>query len=553
MIPTMLQYLCLVLFVVPFHKGVTVGYEKPGLVSLPLRGRVTSTQIRRSIDRRDEDLYSPLSGNITSAIYYIQLYFGNPPNQAIEVAIATDYNDFWINPNCSAVKQQEQRAECEARGLYDPGKSSTAIDTQVNGSITYADGSWANFTYYTDQVTLLSGQGPSDVSFGVATNSSNNPSGILGLGLGAASKNGGERNFIDQLANQQFTNSKAFSLALGNGAADGQGVIIFGGVDTRKFAGKLISNDIIPPQGDDYARLARYYDDMDIALAPCAQRANNSQLQFTFGSATINVTFSELLHSNYNESMCYVGILPKDKSLSGTLGLNFLRSAYVVFDQSLNKISMQQYVNCGKNEQVIPGSGVDNFVGECNTTSSGDATPSETATPSADTPTATPSPDGGTSGLSTGGKAGVGVGVAVGVLSIIALLYFFLVRSRRGAAGQTAPPPPDTQNVGYQSPELQSSPLGLAHHLSSENGTHMYGQQVNAQMAEAPVSPQFLITAEDPQHWDALNKQSSPPATVVMADPHIPELEAQNSPTGYLITSSPAMTGGSEPRASNIY
>ncbi len=86
--------------------------------------------------------------------------------------------------------------------------------------------------------------------FGVATDSINFTSGILGVGVGAASNNnGGEPNFIDQLAKQKLTNNKAFSLALGNGDADDQGAIIFGGVDTKKFAGKLIPNDIVLPEG----------------------------------------------------------------------------------------------------------------------------------------------------------------------------------------------------------------------------------------------------------------------------------------------------------------
>ncbi|KAI1346633.1 aspartic peptidase domain-containing protein [Xylaria sp. FL0043] len=588
------HYFCLVLVVVSIQLWTVTGYETPGFFSLPIRAGVTPARLRPRFDRRSEDIYSFLSGNSTTQGYYIDLYLGNPPNQKVEVLLGTSYNDFWVNPNCS---DSWEPIECETRGFYDPTLSSTSEDTGVNGYVGYDDGSWANFSYYTDQVSLSSGRGPSNVRFGVATDSGFNPSGILGLGLGAASENGGDRNFIDQLADQQFTNSKAFSLALGNGNAEDQGVVIFGGIDTKKFAGKLVPNEIQPPQGDDtYAQYdiemtglgltssdgtsnsytsdtfivgldagtsfsyipeslvvainndlqAMYDETTGATVAPCAQRGNNSQLVFTFGSTTIHVPFSEILAINFNETLCFVGILPQGE-YHALLGINFLRSAYVVFDQTRNEISMQQYVNCGTNEQVILSSGADGFVGECNTTSPANAT-SSISTPTA-TPTATPSPDRSTSGLSTGAKAGVGVGVAAGALLILSLLYYFLIRARRRAASQNVLEPSEAPDTSYRNSKAQSQSQYTANNHLSEVSAFTYDQHMGTPMAEAPASPQFPTGRESAQYWASVNEQWSPPAAVVTANTEAAaELEVQHSTTTFSPASSPAAAGGPDHR-----
>ncbi|KAI0814509.1 aspartic peptidase domain-containing protein [Xylaria sp. FL0064] len=587
------HYFCLVFVIVSIQLWIVVGYETPGFFSLPIRAAVAPAGLRRRFDRRSEDIYSFLSGNSTTDGYYIDLYLGNPPNQKVEVLLGTSYNDLWVNPNCSTVQNP---AECEARGFYDPTLSLTSEDTGITSYTSYEDGSWANFSYYTDQITLSSGRGPSSVRFGVATDSAYIPAGILGLGLGAASENGGDRNFIDQLADQQFTNSKAFSPALGNGNAEDQGVVIFGGIDTKKFAGKLVPNDIQPPQGDEtyaeyyikmtglgltssdgtsdsytndtfivgldagtsfsyipdnlvpaiYNDLQAMYDEAaGEALAPCAQRGNNSQLLFTFGSTTIHVPFSEILAIDFNETMCYVGILPQG-DYRALLGINFLRSAYVVFDQTRNEISMQQYVNCGTNEQVILSSGADGFVGECNATPPANAT-SSTSTPTA-TPTVTPSPDRSTSGLSTGGKASVGVGVAAGVLLILFLLYYFLVRPRRRAASQYVPEPSEAPDTSYHYSKAQSPSQYTANNHLSEVSAFTYDQYMGTPMAEAPASPQFPTGRESAQYWAPVNEQWSHPAAVVTANAEAAELEVQHSPTTFSPVSSPAAAGGPEHR-----
>ncbi|GAW13663.1 hypothetical protein ANO14919_030520 [Xylariales sp. No.14919] len=492
MLRNILQYFYFLLAAGILQLGEADGYGKLGLVSFPVQ-----THLHRPIDRRTGGTSSSLSGNSTSGEYYVQLYLGSPPNQTVEVLLDTDYNDFWVNRNCS---NADRSSECKTKGFYDPNKSTTSHNTKVNGSVTYADSTGANFTYYIDRVSLSYGRGPS-VRFGVAINS-NKPSGVLGIGLGVANNNSGECNFIDQLADQNFTNSKAFSLALGTGTADGQGVIIFGGVDTKKFSGQLKPNNIFPPQGNDtYARYnirmtdlglissdgkfrsygnssnlvavidagttltylpddlaTAIHNDLQVAvhrtdgsvLAPCTQRQNNSQLQFTFGSTAINVPFSELLTGKYNDTLCRVGVAPRGTLPRAVLGLSFLRSAYMVFDQTRGEIFMQQFVNCGKNERAIPISGANGIVGECNAT--------KLATSSACTPTASSTTgcaylldhDTPVHSLLVRIMASTFIGLLF--MASVAFLIYLWVRARdrnRGAA-EEEPQLSGTQYVGHQ-------------------------------------------------------------------------------------------------------
>lgn len=69
-------------------------------------------------------------------------------------------------------------------------------------------------------------------------------------------------------------------------------------------------------------------------------------------------------------------------------------------------------------------------------TASTDETSTTAASDSSETTTADPSPDNGGE-LSTGAKAGIGVGVALGVIGVAALAgAFWIVRKRKGGEGQ---------------------------------------------------------------------------------------------------------------------
>lgn len=235
----------------------------------------------------------------------------------------------------------------------------------------------ANVSYFKDTIALPGAPAMKQVQFGVASASVDEFSGILGIGAGDG-VNTDYPNFIDELAAQGVTKTKAFSLALGSKAEE-EGVIIFGGVDTAKFQGKLAELPIVPanesPDG-----VARYWVKMNsIALSPpqgksttfsqtdmtvfldsgstltllpeqvveeiatglgssgmdstgyyvinCNLANQKGTIDFAFDGVTISVPYSEVIRQvSSSPPQCYLGMMGSTEF--ALLGDTFLRSAY---------------------------------------------------------------------------------------------------------------------------------------------------------------------------------------------------------------------------------
>lgn len=223
-----------------------------------------------------------------------------------------------------------------------------------------------------------------DVQFGVATASEDAFSGILGIGYGKgiATK---YLNFVDQLRAQNATKVKAYTLALGSKDAQ-EGVIVFGGIDTSKFAGKLVKLPIIPanespdgvprfwvemqslsmtpPNGvnrvyeasnmpvflDSGSTMTLLPEDLAMAIASdfgaqasdsngffmidCALTKLNGTLDFAFDGVTVKVPYKELTREvPSNPPSCFLGIMASDRFT--LLGDTFMRSAYSMLKRLL--------------------------------------------------------------------------------------------------------------------------------------------------------------------------------------------------------------------------
>jgi hypothetical protein len=215
------------------------------------------------------------------------------------------------------------------------------------------------------------------VQFGVASSTLDQFSGIMGIGYGQGIATR-YRNFIDELSIQNATKVKAFTVALG-GKDEQEGIIVFGGVDTSRFAGRLAKLPIIPAaQSPD--QVPRYWVDMQsLSLTPpsgktksysdskipvfldtgatmtllpaelaktiakdfgstgadangfyevsCDLENVNGTLDFAFAGTTIRVPYRELIrHVAGNPPTCFLGITPSDSFT--LLGDTFMRSAY---------------------------------------------------------------------------------------------------------------------------------------------------------------------------------------------------------------------------------
>lgn len=227
-------------------------------------------------------------------------------------------------------------------------------------------------------VPILPDSSLDNVQFGVAVDTIDEFAGILGIGHGQ-NVNIPYKNFIDQLADQRVTNTKAFSLALG-GKDEQKGVIIFGGVDTGKFTGTLRTLPIVsaekspdgvarywvnmsalrhsPPDGktkpyssssmsvflDSGATLsllptqlanaiaadfnASVVDAYGIYQVDCALNNLPGTLDFDFDGVTIRVPYHELVRELYSVfgPVCFLGISPSEDFV--LLGDTMLRSTY---------------------------------------------------------------------------------------------------------------------------------------------------------------------------------------------------------------------------------
>lgn len=266
---------------------------------------------------------------------------------------------------------------CQAIGKYDPTTSSSSKVSNKSNELRYGIGS-ANITYVLDDINVPPSQRTmKGVQFGVAKTSKDQFAGILGIGHGQG-VNTAYKNFIDQLADQGITNTKAYSVALGS-KSDKSGVVVFGGVDTAKYSGALAPLPIIPanksPDGvarfwltlqsmqhtssrgkttdlstkpmpvflDTGATLSLLPPDLSAAVAQsfgatkmdasgfytvdCELAKRNGTLDFNFDGVTIHVPYKEIMREiQSTPPSCYLGIMP---STSFTLlGDTFLRSAY---------------------------------------------------------------------------------------------------------------------------------------------------------------------------------------------------------------------------------
>ncbi|KAK3695490.1 eukaryotic aspartyl protease [Podospora appendiculata] len=387
----------------------------PGFLSFPVYHdhRVRSVG---SLTKRDAEV---TLFNISAISYLIELSIGTP-GQSVKVAIDTGSNELWVDPNCADPQlPSDQQTECNADGIYNPKKSSTENTIGTTNTIPYGIGEVA-IEYVTDDITLTGSSATlKNVQFGVATDSKQLNEGILGIGFGE-NLNTDYPNFIDELAAQNVTNSKAFSVALGSVDASNGGVVIFGGIDTKKFTGSLITNPnlgrqskgdsfrywiqmsslsldrsgstkaypgsdipIVLDTGSTFSSLpASIVDQMvtdfgaqldkasDVYIVPCSQRTQGGTLDFVFGKGTIKIPVADFI-LQADPQNCVLGALPIDSSsgITALLGDSFMRSVYAVFDQTTQTISLAPYVNCGTHEQAIPATGAASFQGECDATS----------------------------------------------------------------------------------------------------------------------------------------------------------------------------------------
>lgn len=267
----------------------------------------------------------------------------------------------------------------------------------------------------------MNGVSIDNVQFGVAY-SSLSALGVIGLGYAVGEQRVREASavayptFPEQLVKHGLINLNAYSLFL-NDLSSATGSIIYGGVDTAKIDGKLVTLPVPPPSNEYeyqelwvnlnavsydgirtsaplrvhldcgapftslpldfaqsvYTKLGAQISDEGRAYVDCALASGTKTFDFEFGPAdsptpTIirvplySMIFQETeklpLTTPENVPLCVLALTFDDES-HVTLGDSFLRSAYAVFDLSHNVISLAQAKYTAESNVVeIPAGGL---------------------------------------------------------------------------------------------------------------------------------------------------------------------------------------------------
>ena len=332
--------------------------------------------------------------------------FIGTPTQEFYLNLDTGSSDMWVNAPgefCDGGGGREHSYPCQDSGIYRANASRSYNYINSDFEIKYVDGTGASGDYATDdfEFNFLTIK---DFQFGIGYESTSGQ-GVLGIGYPEdenRDENDGKQtyeNLPQRLVSDGVVSSKAFSLYLGDLTAV-RGSILFGGIDSAKFDGELVtlpiqqlngkySKFLITLTGFDFASsvarddlamsalldsgttmtylpediVKEVIDELGLSLnkdsgtikLPCTMKDDDRNMTFKFSApASITVPMSELVVNldgsdrfrgkdgkPVEGAECVFGIAPSSGG-SVVLGDTFLRSAYVVFDMDNHEISIAQ-------------------------------------------------------------------------------------------------------------------------------------------------------------------------------------------------------------------
>ncbi|KAK1977267.1 aspartic peptidase domain-containing protein [Colletotrichum cereale] len=218
--------------------------------------KVVSASFRRvqyppdlvQITRRDTLNLAALN-NITGGGYYSAVQVGTPGQKAM-LHIDTGSSDTWVLDGqadlCSSRSMQRQYGT-GCTDTFNSSLSSTFKVVSANGfDVTYFDGKHIRGDYVQD-VVGFDGKTIRDQQLGLAVQTTKG-AGLLGLGFTEATT--AQREYptiLDNMVTQGQIGRKAYSIWL-NDLSSAEGTVLFGGVDTEKYIGKLATLPLV----DDY-------------------------------------------------------------------------------------------------------------------------------------------------------------------------------------------------------------------------------------------------------------------------------------------------------------
>ncbi|KAJ4416308.1 hypothetical protein N0V82_006838 [Gnomoniopsis sp. IMI 355080] len=218
------------------------------VVAIPVK-RNTAGSVRRRSPRLSKraTVTESLINNVTEGGYYATVSVGTP-GQDLTLVLDTGSSDAWVvsaDANLCTEKKLQVYYDETCGATFNASASSTYKIAVTNGfDIEYADGTSASGDYFTDNFAI-GGITVTDLQMGIADKTAVG-TGILGIGfeLNEAAETI-YSNLVATMVNESKVSTMAYSLYL-NDYYSSTGNILFGGVDTDKFIGNLVTVPILP-------------------------------------------------------------------------------------------------------------------------------------------------------------------------------------------------------------------------------------------------------------------------------------------------------------------
>lgn len=365
----MLKYFTLFAIFTVLANGIALpGFEKrdapaPLKLDFTVERKVNSTaRFPRRIGKRGT--YPEVITDTGDVSYNLNIYLGSN-QQVSNVMIDTGSSDLWITSQ-----------------TYDPSTSSSSQDTGEQFSIGYADGTTENGEFYLDTLSFDPSNSPTvnNFQFALVPSNGQNQGGVLGIGdRNTESTQQEYDNLPWALADDGITPKASYSLYLG--PQNGQGTLIFGGIDTDKYEGQLqrypidtasgpglyVNVNSISVNGQTFSSNQPYLLDSGTSLGfvqkdvqdyldkifnptmvqegaityrqvSCDQPTDKF-ITFDFGQNTIVLSYADAI-TNDGSGQCLLGFTEYNNY--NILGDVFLRKAYVYYDLTDKTISLAQ-------------------------------------------------------------------------------------------------------------------------------------------------------------------------------------------------------------------
>ncbi|QSZ36440.1 hypothetical protein DSL72_006319 [Monilinia vaccinii-corymbosi] len=200
------------------------------------------------VEERADTLTASLGNALASGLYYANVTLGTPA-QKLSLQIDTGSSDVWVPSSSASICEDASSGGCPG-GSFDASSSKTFLDVEPDAfNISYVDGTGSSGDYFQDTFSI-GGETIKGFTMGLALDTTISI-GIMGIGYNNSEANvqtgNGTTypNLPNALVSSGLIKTNAYSLWLDDIDAS-SGSILFGGIDTAKYTGDLVSVDVYP-------------------------------------------------------------------------------------------------------------------------------------------------------------------------------------------------------------------------------------------------------------------------------------------------------------------